>query len=149
MRKEKGSANLYLALIIAVITIIAIVAAATSKNTVKSFEKGTPQQVVQSYLKAITDGRNDLAANNFSAESRCTAEDIDRAYIEKNIQISLVKTDLDRKTAVVHISIQRDTSLFNDTMSDEEQSIRLVQEDGLWRIAGIPWPLYDCGVYKK
>ncbi len=149
MRKVKGTANFYLAIIVVAITVLAIVVATNSKNTVNNFESGSPQRVLQAYLQAMNDGRNDLAANYFSKSSKCTVEDVDRANLNKNIQISLVKTDVTQNTAVVHISIQWDTSIFNDSMNDEDQSIRLVKEDGLWRLAGIPWPLYNCGEYVK
>jgi len=149
MRKVKGSANLYLAIIIVVITILAIVLAMQSRNSVNNFEKGSPQQVFQSYLQSINDGRNDLAAKYFSKLSKCTVEDIDRAYVDRNIEVSLVKTEITQDTAVVHISIHRSSSIFNDNMNDEEQSLRLNRENGLWRLAGIPWPLYNCGEYPK
>ena len=145
MRKVKSSANLYLAIIIAAITILAIVLATQSRNTVNSFEQGSPQQVIQSYLQSINDGRNDLAAKYFSKSSKCTVEDIDRAYVDKNIEVSLVKTEITQDIAVVHISIQRGSSIFNDSMNNEEQTLRLNRENGLWRLAGIPWPLYNCG----
>ncbi|CAB4755091.1 unannotated protein [freshwater metagenome] len=149
MRKVKSSANLYLAIIIAAITILAIVLATQSRNTVNSFEQGSPQQVIQSYLQSINDGRNDLAAKYFSKSSKCTVEDIDRAYVDKNIEVSLVKTEITQDIAVVHISIQRGSSIFNDSMNNEEQTLRLNRENGLWRLAGIPWPLYNCGEYPK
>lgn len=149
MRKVKGSANLYLALIVAAISIIAIIAAITTESGVKNFDQGSPQLAVQKYLQSITAGRNDLAAQYFSKQSTCTVDDIDRAYIDKNIQISLVKTDLDKNVAVVHISIQSDSSLFNGSMNDQEQSIRLIREDGMWKLTGIPWPLYNCGGNSK
>jgi hypothetical protein len=150
MRKVSRNANFYLAVLIAAIFAVALIFAISSGNTVKILKSGTPEATVQKYLQALNDGRNEDAASLFASTSKCSAEDIDRAYIDQNAQVLLDKTVIgNNNSAIVYISIQRnDAPLMADPYT-ETQDYRLVKEDGIWKIAGIPWPLYDCGVNTK
>jgi hypothetical protein len=149
MVKRAKSGNFYIGVVVFVISITALLVGIFSQNSVKTLEKGTPESIVQSYLQSITDGRNDLAATNFSIESKCTVEDIDRTYIESEIDVNLVKTVIEDKVAIVTVTIQRSYSIFEDSSNQEEQTFRLNLEKGEWKITGIPWPLYDCGGFLK
>ena len=150
MRKVSRNANFYLAVLIATIFAIALIFAISSQNSVKVLDNGTPEATVQSYLQALNDGRSEDAAALFASKSSCTVEDIDRAYIDKNAQVSLDKTVMTNSTsAIVYVSIQRnDAPLIADPYT-ESQDYRLTKEDGIWKLSGIPWPLYDCGVIRK
>ena len=150
MRKVSRNANFYLAVLIAAIFAIALIFAISSQNSVKVLDDGTPEATVQSYLQALNDGRSEDAAALFASASSCTVEDIDRAYIDKNAQVSLDKTVMTNETsAIVYVSIQRnDAPLLADPYT-ESQDYRLIKEDGIWKLSGIPWPLYDCGVIRK
>lgn len=150
MRKVNRNANFYLGVLLAVIFAIALIFAISSQNSVKVLNNGTPEATIQKFLQALNDGRNVEAAALFSGVSSCSVEDIDRAYIDKNAEVSLDKTILtDANNAIVYVSIQRnDAPLLSDPFT-EPQDFRLVKEAGKWKIAGIPWPLYDCGVMTK
>lgn len=144
------SANFYLAILISTIFLIAFIAAISSGNSLKTLNKGTPEATVQSYLQAVTDGRNDEAASYFATSSKCTADDIDRAYIDENLQVLLEKTSFGSgNTAIVYISVQRSDGPLMTDLYQENQSFRLIKESGIWKMAGIPWPLYDCGGFFK
>jgi len=150
MKKVDKSPNFTLAVLISVIFIIALVFAITSSNTPKKLEAGSPEATIQSYLQAVIDGRNQEAANHFSNTSKCTVDDVDRAYVDQKSQIALDKTVLTNEiSAIVYVSIQRnDGPLMSDPFT-ESQTFRLVKENEQWKIAGIPWPLYECGVFLK
>ena len=150
MRKVNRNANFYLGVLVAVIFAFALIFAISSQNSVKILNNGTPEATIQKFLQALNDGRNVEAAALFSVASSCTVEDIDRAYIDKNAEVSLDKALLtDTNNAIVYVSIQRnDAPLLSDPFT-EPQDFRLVKEAGNWKIAGIPWPLYDCGVMTK
>jgi hypothetical protein len=146
MRKVNRTANFYLAVLVSVIFAIALIFAISHENSVKNLESGTPEKVVQEYLDFLNDGRNEEAAKLFSTLSKCTVDDIDRAYIDTSSQVLLEKVSLNgENSAIVYISIQRsDGPLMSDPYLQNE-NIRLVKEDGSWRLSGIPWPLYQCG----
>lgn len=149
MNNTTKKPNLYLALLVAIIAVVAVIVAVSSGDSVKNLDSASPQGVVQKYLQHITDGRNDLAASHFSSDSKCTAEDIDRAYVSESLQISLLKSEIENETAIVKVSISYQSSVLGDDLSSESKSFRLKLENGEWKISGIPWPLYDCGVINK
>lgn len=150
MRKVSRNANFYLAVLISTIFVVALIFAITSGNTVKTLQSGTPEATIQKYLKSLNDGRNEDGASYFSSASKCEVEDIDRAYIDRNALVIFDKTvTVSENSAIVYISIQRnDAPLMADPYT-ESQNYRLVKEQGTWKISGIPWPLYECGVFRK
>jgi hypothetical protein len=150
MRKVNKGPNFYLAILIAAVSIIAVLLAITSSNSVKTMENGSPEAAVQQYLQRVNEGRNEEAANYFSKISKCTVDDIDRAYIDNNAQVTLDKSVItSTDSAIVYVSIQRNNGpLLADTYT-EQQTFRLNRENGLWKLAGIPWPLYYCGGEPK
>lgn len=150
MRKVRRNANFYLAVLVATIFAIALIFAISSGSNVKTLQSGTPEATIQSYLKALNDGRNEDGSSYFSTSSKCSVEDIDRAYVDRNALIIFDKTTFTSDdSAIVYISIQRnDAPLMADPYT-ESQNYRLIKEAGAWKISGIPWPLYECGVYRK
>lgn len=150
MDKTSKSANFYLTVLIAGVLAIAVIAAIFSGNSARTLNPGSPEKIVQKYLQSLTDGRNDLAAKQFSKESSCATEDIDRAYIWPSSQITLLKSEVTGDSAIVEVSVERRTDTFMDSGTLGEQAVfRLIKESGQWRISGIPWPLYDCGEIRK
>lgn len=142
--------NFYLAVIIAIVSIVAILLAITSSNSVETMKSGSPEAAVQQYLQRINDGKNEEAATYFSKTNKCTVDDIDRAYLDANAQVTLDKSVMTSSdSAIVYVSIQRNSGpLLTDTYT-EPQTFRLNRENGTWKIAGIPWPLYYCGGEPK
>ena len=149
MDRIRKSTNFYLGLVVATVLAVALIVAVASNNSTKKLSAGTPERVVQEYLQSLSDGRNDLAVRLLASDSSCSIQDLDRASIWPSAQISLLKSQTTGNTAVVRVSLQRDTNAMMDTSLDEELTYRLAREGDQWRISGIPWPLYDCGGVKK
>lgn len=149
MDKVRKSINFYLGIVVLIVLIIALIAAVATNNSSKTLSAGSPERVVQEYLQAINDGRNDLAVKLLARESSCTIQDIDRAWRWPSSQIVLLESKKTGETAVVRISLRRDSNEILNPSSDEEFMYRLVKESNQWKLAGIPWPLYDCGGIKK
>lgn len=150
MKKVNKGPNFYLALLIAIVSVVAVILAISSSNTVKIMEKGTPEAAVQQYLQSVNEGRNEEAASYFSKTNKCTVDDIDRAYIDNNAQVTLDKSVIiSTNSAIVYVSIQRNNGPLLADSYTEPQTFRLNLENSLWKIAGIPWPLYDCGGEPK
>lgn len=143
---SKRSPNQVLAVIVALIAVIAVVVVVISLNRPgANYDKNSPEGVVQSYLSAVFDGNYDEAENYFEENSKCEASDLDRAYITKNIRVDLLDTDITDDKARIKIQIEYPSGAPLDNYYTEEQVFRLVDEADQWKIAGIPWPLYDCG----
>lgn len=149
MNRIKKTANFYLGIVIVLVVLISFIAAVATNNSTKTLNTGSPERVVQEFLQSINDGRNDLAIKFLSSDSTCSIQDLDRAWPWPTAQISLLDSQITGNTAVVRVALQRDSSAFMDTSSEEELMYRLVRDSDQWRISGIPWPLYDCGGITK
>ena len=109
----------------------------------------TPAGVVQQYVQAVMVGDNDLAGDFLAASTVCDAGDLDRTYVDPASRIDLVSTSIDGDRAHVRIAVQIPTGELMQSNWTDERTIRLERSDGTWRITGIPWPLYECGVWLK
>jgi hypothetical protein len=141
--------NRVLLVVIGVLGLVTVaVLALTVGRGVEEFDLDSPEGVAQAYLKAAFDGKFDEAANYFATESECDATDLDRAYIQEDVRISLVEvtTTADKGTVRINAEIA-DGSPFAGYY-EEQHSLRVVREDDTWKLTGIPWPLYDCNNSK-
>lgn len=147
---NKKNPNVVLAIIVALIFGISIIVVAISSNRpVAEFEEATPESVTQSYLVAVFDGNYDLASEYIESDSNCDASDLDRTYFDKNARVDLLDVDITEDRARVKVVIEFPTGDPFNNYYTEETVFRLIEMDGQWKITGIPWPLYDCGLESK
>lgn len=144
-----ASPNRVLLLIVGVLGLITVVVLAlTVGRNVEQFELGTPEGVAQAYLKAAFDGDFDEAASYFAIDSECDATDLDRAFLQEDVRVSLVEVTTTGDKGTVRINAEiADGSPFGGYY-EEQHSLRVVREDNSWKLTGIPWPLYDCSNSK-
>ena len=121
--------------------------AATRPTT--SIDPASPVGVVKQYVNAVMDGDHDRAADLFAMNSDCEAEDLDRTYVDPGSRIDLLDSSIDGDRARVRIAIAVPGGGVMGDMWTEERTIRLTKTDGPWKLTGIPWPLYECGVWLK
>ena len=134
-------------LVVVVLLIIAGAVAMLREPAV--LDPATPSGVVQQYVQAVMDGDNDRAAEFLSLNTECDAGDLDRAWVDPASRVDLLRSDASGNRAHVRIAIDTPTGeLLRNTWS-EERTIRLERVGGEWLITGIPWPLYECGVWLK
>lgn len=132
--------------IVVIAAIIALVINAS--HQAKTYEVNTPERSVQDFLTAVTKHNNQQAADLIAANSQCTVDDIDRAYFNDELSATLISSDVNGSTASVKVSVSMSSGELLGNGSQETHVYRLSKENGLWKIEGIPWPLYDCGVKK-
>lgn len=129
--------------------LVALSAVLTANRDEVELSPTKPEGVVQLYLKAIIEGKNDQAASYFASKSECDASDIDRAYISDTLRINLVSTSQEGESAYVKIDANTGSGGPFEDGYTESHTYRLIKEAGSWRIEGIPWPLWDCGTITK
>lgn len=139
------SSNRILAVIVGFTLILAAVAALlTSSREVKELSPNSPEGVVQLFLKAVIEGKSEDAADYFSATTTCDASDIDRSWMPETVRVNLADQEITGDRAFIEITVDISSGGPFDDYYVETHNYRLAQEDGNWRILGIPWPLYSC-----
>ena len=147
--RMRTSANRILATIVIVFALIAIaVGIGLSSQSIKKLSPSSPEATVQRFLEAVFDDRNDQAAALLSADSKCEAEDFDRAYIPESRRVTLTKSEITSGIARVKVSVEISNGDPFNSFFNESHTYRLTSMAGSWKIDGIPWPLYDCGNWK-
>lgn len=147
MKDQK--ANKFLAIVVAIIAVVALVVLIVGKQDTVQLDRATPEGTVQEYLNAVVAGDFDSAAQKFDSESSCKAEDLDKAYFDSDVRISLVNSTETSTGAVVRVQIESPSGAPLGGYYGEEHTLRLVKADSGWLISGIPWPMYECGgVFK-
>jgi hypothetical protein len=147
MSKTHNRILLLIIMLVAAAAVLVVVITSSQQRT--EFETGSPEWAVQNYLVAVFDGDTDKAAEFLAASSPCDVNDLDRARVQRNANIDLIRVNITGNTARVEINVEFSNSdLFNSSYV-ESHNYRLEKEGNSWLISGIPWPVYDCGVISK
>jgi hypothetical protein len=112
----------------------------------EEFPPDSPEGTVQRYLRAVHDGDADTARAMLSerAEREMPAESFERGYYcpsstSTGRRVRIARVDRGEQRSTVYLSIQRTSgSGLSFNRSTYEQSVRLVREDGVWKIDD-PW----------
>jgi hypothetical protein len=138
-------ANRVLGIAVAAIAIIAVIVVLAVKEPTAELDEGSPEAAVQQYLSSITERDFSQAMVSLASDSKCTLQDLDRAYIQDSLRIGLSDISSTDSTASVTVKIEvSNGDPFGSTYS-ETQTFRLMKDDSGWKLTGIPWPMYECG----
>ena len=138
-------ANRVLGLVVAAISIAALIAVLAVKQTTPQLAASTPEGTVQKYLQSVTSRDFDTAVTFLAADTKCKVADFDQAYIQDSIRVSLSDSSIKGDVALVKVSIETSTSGPFGGSYSESQDFRLTKSGTAWKISGIPWPTYNCG----
>lgn len=139
--------NRVLAVVVAAVVILGIVAGVVAANrTVPILDPETPDGAVQTYLRAILEGDDEMAADLLSPSTGCDATDVAAAFATDSARIVLLESAVDGDTAAVSVEITESAGEgpFGAAEFSHEEHLTLRNEGGRWLLAGEPWPLYFC-----
>lgn len=140
----QGRTSRVVAVLVAVVAVIAVTAVVLGTRHPAVRDVTTPQGVVQAYLTAVTAGDNDRASGYLLPDTGCDVADLDRVGSPGPVRVDLLDSTVTADTALVRVSVvHTDGGPFADP-TGEEQVFRLRRTDSGWRLAGTPWPLFDC-----
>jgi len=144
------SANRGLAVIGGAIVVIGIIVASLASSwTAPERDPKSPEGVVQAYLTAVLDHDSAAARGLLEADTKCTVEQFDQSYVDRDVTINLVDVEVSGSDATVQVSIEHSNGdPFGGTWN-EEQYLRLVKSGDSWRLTGSPWPVYNCEMVVK
>ncbi len=136
--------NLVLATIAGFVVIVAIGAAIfASRNTAPNWPADTPEAVVQEYVLAVIDQDYATAVAQLDPSLECSPEHFIQAYYPQDTAIGLVQAHISQHEATVTVEFGNYGEPFLDPFIGQER-FELVLTDQQWRIAGAPWPVYEC-----
>lgn len=142
----RTSANRMLGIVVAIVALIAVIVGVFSATQSPSnLDPNSPEGVVQQYVTAVFDSRNDDAAKFFDTASKCTADDLDRYGTQQDARVDLTDVNVSGDTARVSLHIEHNSGDPFGGSWTEDKTLRLTRTSGAWKLSGIPWPLYDCG----
>lgn len=138
-----------LAAAVAGLLLLAVVAAGVSavRDTTK-FPAGSPEATVQGYLEAVFEQDFDAAVTYLDAGTRCTATDFPRFYPNDATRVVHrdSRGDAAQGRVFVHVDIiNGDGGPFGQDGWTDQQTFEVTGGGDTWRIAGMPWPLAECG----
>jgi hypothetical protein len=138
--------NRILAIVLGVTALVAVVAVVIATNRApETYDRGTPQGVVQAYLEAVVAGDHTEAAGYLAPDGTCDIEDLDRASVPDGIRVVLRDTEVDGDRAQVAVDVVTTSDdLIGGSEWSESHTFRLGKDGQDWRVLGVPWPLYDC-----
>ena len=139
-------ANRVLAIVVGLIALVAVVAAVVAANRQPpTYDRGTPQGVVQAYLEAVVAGDHAEADGHLAPGGTCDVEDLDRSSVPDGIRVVLRGTELDGENAQVTVDVVMSSGgIFGGSEYSENHTFRLGKVGQDWLIQGMPWPMYDC-----
>ena len=133
--------------VLSILAIAALILNATKES--KTFDPKSPEGVIQSFLIAISEHKNSVAAEYLSAMTSCNVDDIDRSYVGGELSVNLITSEISGDLATVTVSTKVNSEgLFGDS-SQEVHVYRLSRSGNSWKIEGIPWPIFGCEVGTK
>lgn len=142
-----ASPNRILATIVgALVAVVVAVAVVAATRPPPELDVGTPQGIVQAYVRAVFDGEIAEAAGHITAESECGVEDLERARAADSARVVLLDTRVDGDSASVEVEIVHSggSGPFDGYEWSEETTFSLIRSGGTWQLTGEPWPLYFC-----
>jgi hypothetical protein len=135
------------AVTVAAIVAASVVLAVALDDTETTFDPGTPEASVQAYFRAIRDRDIASAFALFTTDlrARCSAEELRRTSLNEPDFSVRIRGSRERDAVTeieVRIGIGASGPFGNGY--EEYRVMVLRQEDGDWRIAEPPWPLWYC-----
>jgi hypothetical protein len=127
-----------------VVLVIVLVGVLATNRSVADHDLTTPEGVVQAYVAAVVDGDHQAAADLLSPGSECDVTDLDSSYVPELDRVVLLDTEVDGDRARVYVETVVAEGPFGAFDYRERHSFLLERSGTGWRIAGQPWPLYEC-----
>jgi hypothetical protein len=146
----KSMPNRLLLIVIGLISAVAVALVLfSSDRSATTYEANTPEWAVQQFLTAMVSQNTDTAFEYISPSSPCKIVHLDRAWMDRDLNVDLVQSTISGDSARVEVDIEYSNSDLFGSPYVESHVYRLENTGSKWLIVGIPWPLYDCGEMSK
>ncbi len=144
-----GPTRVLAAVVGAVVLLAGAAAVLATTRDAPAYDRDTPQGAVQAYVAAVIDGDHRAAAALLADDSSCDAVDLDEqsyGYEDSRVVLRETRIDGDEAEVVVGVALSSTGDLFAGPERFERHTFRLVGGAGDWRLTGVPWPMFECGM---
>jgi len=143
--------NRVLAAFVGAVVLLAVIAGVVVANRDTLVpDRATPQGVVQEFLQAMFNGKNEVAAALLSPSTGCSASDLAASYSPGSSRIVLDDITLDGDQAVVTVDVTEGSANgpFESSGYSHKERISVQREGGVWKVTAAPWLLSGCDSSK-
>jgi hypothetical protein len=138
--------DIALGTILAVITVVVVVALVLALQPPKEYDPETPEATIQGYFQAVID-RNRIDAERFMTAdlvNRCGADLNQIRDAAESLRVVIVDTepDGDRMMVTVEITERSGSSLILRDPYTFRETLVVERVGDVWLIAEAPWPIY-------
>jgi len=143
--------NRVLAIFVGAVVLLAVLAGVVGANrATPDLKPGTPEGVVQEYLKAVFAGDYPAAASHLSPSLGCDASGLAASYVPESARIVLDHSDVNGDHAVVTVNVTEGTGggPFDSGGYSHTERLTVQRESGVWKITGSAWLLSSCPLTK-
>ena len=127
--------------LVAVIGIGAVVAVAVSRPE-SEYGPGSPEATVQELLRASGE-RDPAALDLVDPELGCTLQDVDNAWMPRDLRVDLLEAEVTGDTARVRVEVIEGTDMLGGY--ERTEGFGLERRGSSWVITDMTWPMWCEG----
>lgn len=138
-------ANQVLGIAVGLLVLLAVVAGVIStQQSPRTFEPGTPEATVQTYLQAVLDQDVQTALAQLGSGVGCTVDDFVHGGHSEPDRVVITESSVGESSAQIHVDLVYGGGLFGDDGWSEQVTFPLERSGEVWVISTMVWPYYGC-----
>lgn len=138
-------ANRVLGIAVGLLVLLAVVAGAiASQQSPRTFEPGTPEATVQTYLQAVLDQDAQTAVAQLGPDVECTVDDFVHGQHSEPDRVVVTKSSVRENSAQIHVDLVYEGGLFGGDGWSDPIMFPLKRSGDDWVISTMVWPYYGC-----
>ena len=138
-------ANQVLGIAVGLLVLLAVVAGVIStQQAPRTFEPGTPEATVQTYLQAVLDQDAQTAVAQLGPDAGCTVDDFVRGDPSEPDRVVVTDSSVREGSAQVHVDLVYEGGLFGGDGWSDPITFPLERAGDAWVISTLVWPYYGC-----
>lgn len=138
-------ANRVLGIAVGLLVLLAVVAGVIStQQSPRTFEPGTPEATVQTYLQAVLDQDAQTAVAQLGPDAGCTVDDFVHGNHSEPDRVVVTDSSVRENSAQIHVDLIYGGGLLGDDGWSDQITFPLERSGDAWVISTMVWPYYGC-----
>lgn len=138
-------ANRVLGIAVGLLVLLAVVAGVIStQQSPRTFETGTPEATVQTYLQAVQEQDAQTAVAQLGPDAGCTVNDFVHGGHSEPDRAVVTESSVRGDSAQIHVDLVYGGGLFGGEGWSDQITFPLERSGDVWVISTMVWPYYGC-----